>query len=161
MSSKAEDKAAADAFSDRMNATPAKCSEADRFREADNQLKALQPEHVLALGDCPGRELPPGVVAAMESWCLLHDETPPSIEGCAKLAADPGDFRLVGLSTLRYLDKETIEAITGRVAGLDVATVRSSLPVAAEVIAVMVEWLQAALALHGWAQEQQRQADGS
>ncbi|CAE7350922.1 unnamed protein product [Symbiodinium natans] len=56
--------AAAQAFTDRLNATPASGSEADRFREADDRLKGLPPATVKALqrfGDAP----PPEVVTCM------------------------------------------------------------------------------------------------
>merc|ERR1719220_3112028 len=105
--SRREQKEAADAFSDRMNSTPAAGSEADAFREADDKFKQLGPTAIRALTCTPEAQLPPEAVAAMTCWCYLHGE-PASVTKCMELANDCDDFRLVGMSSMEYLTDEEI-----------------------------------------------------
>eukprot|EP00929_Paragymnodinium_shiwhaense_P115313 TRINITY_DN8407_c0_g1_i1.p2 TRINITY_DN8407_c0_g1~~TRINITY_DN8407_c0_g1_i1.p2 ORF type:complete len:209 (+),score=63.81 TRINITY_DN8407_c0_g1_i1:85-627(+) len=155
-----EKKEAADAFSERMNATPAKCSEADRFREADDQFKKLKPEAFAAVRaaceDAKASDLPPEVAAVFESWCYLHGEMPASVAKCGELAADLDDFRLVGPSSIRSMSAEERAEVELRINELDTETIRGRPLAAAEAAAAMLEWLQAGLALQRWAEETQK-----
>eukprot|EP00933_Yihiella_yeosuensis_P013733 TRINITY_DN12590_c0_g1_i1.p1 TRINITY_DN12590_c0_g1~~TRINITY_DN12590_c0_g1_i1.p1 ORF type:complete len:190 (+),score=60.79 TRINITY_DN12590_c0_g1_i1:64-570(+) len=157
---KKEKEAAADAFTEKLNCTPAAGSEADRFRDADDRLKALPVEAIRALeGFGNGDEAPPPDIAlAMECWCLLHEVTPVGVAKCAELAKDPSEFRLVGLSTLNYLEEADLTALKQRAEGLVAADARLRPCKAAEAAAAMIEWVQAALDLRLWAIAQQKNA---
>mmetsp|Transcript_19726 Transcript_19726/g.40152 ORF Transcript_19726/g.40152 Transcript_19726/m.40152 type:complete len:158 (-) Transcript_19726:156-629(-) len=116
-------KVAAEAFSQKLNSTPAAGDEADRFRTADDRLKslsvaALSTIRALANPDAE-KDLPPEIVAVLESWCFLHDEKPASVSTCAKLAADPDDLRLVGMSSLEFMPAEDLAEVSQRMEGLD------------------------------------------
>mmetsp|Transcript_19727 Transcript_19727/g.40154 ORF Transcript_19727/g.40154 Transcript_19727/m.40154 type:complete len:164 (-) Transcript_19727:152-643(-) len=155
-------KVAAEAFSQKLNSTPAAGDEADRFRTADDRLKslsvaALSTIRALANPDAE-KDLPPEIVAVLESWCFLHDEKPASVSTCAKLAADPDDLRLVGMSSLEFMPAEDLAEVSQRMEGLDAEVARTRSVAVAEVASAMIEWLQAALALRRWAVEQRAQA---
>merc|ERR1712187_439204 len=97
--------------------------EADRFRIADDRLKALNSAAISAVGAaCAAQDgdLPPEMKETFECWCMLHGE-PPSLVSCKALAADVDDFKLVGISSLRYMSPEELEALGSRVADLDLA----------------------------------------
>mmetsp|Transcript_86866 Transcript_86866/g.230826 ORF Transcript_86866/g.230826 Transcript_86866/m.230826 type:complete len:164 (-) Transcript_86866:154-645(-) len=156
-------RAAADAFSDKLNATPASGHEADGYRAADDRLKSLSLASISAiraLGAADAeKELPPEIVTVLECWCFLHGEKPASVATCAKLAADPDDLRLVGMSTLECMTEEEIVEVSQRTGGLDAEVAKTrSVPVA-EVASAMIEWLQASLALRRWAKEQREKAE--
>uniref|UniRef100_A0A7S2H4M3 Uncharacterized protein n=1 Tax=Alexandrium andersonii TaxID=327968 RepID=A0A7S2H4M3_9DINO len=159
-------RATADAFSEKLNATPAGGDEADRFRAADDRLKALSAAAISTIRGLSGadaeQDLPPEIVEALTCWCFLHDEQPASVASCAKLAEDPDDFRLVGMSSLEYMPEEELTEISQRVGVLDPEVARKRSVAVAEVACAMIEWLQAALALRRWAQEQRaEQAESS
>eukprot|EP00401_Gymnodinium_catenatum_P054622 CAMPEP_0117496494 /NCGR_PEP_ID=MMETSP0784-20121206/20686_1 /TAXON_ID=39447 /ORGANISM="" /LENGTH=197 /DNA_ID=CAMNT_0005291467 /DNA_START=95 /DNA_END=689 /DNA_ORIENTATION=+ len=157
--SRTEQKAAAEAFSDRLNCTPAIGSEADRFREVDDRFKAMSADSVKAIVECSAEDLEsaPEVAAAFASWCILAGETPATVARCAELAADPEDFRLVGVSSFRCLSPEELSELEQRIRELDPAEARGRQFAAAEIAATLIEWMQAGLALHHWAQRQQKQ----
>mmetsp|Transcript_11664 Transcript_11664/g.35206 ORF Transcript_11664/g.35206 Transcript_11664/m.35206 type:complete len:165 (-) Transcript_11664:40-534(-) len=159
---RSDKKAAADAFSEKLNSTPASGDEADRFRAADDKLKSLSVASlstIHALGGAGAEEdLPPEIAEALACWCFLHDERPVSVAACAKLAEDPEDLRLVGMSSLGYLSEEEQAELARRVEGLDPEVARRRSVSAAEAASVMIEWLQAALAMERWAKKQRAQA---
>lgn len=142
---KVDKRATAQAFTDRLNVTPAACSEADRFRNADDALRALSSASVQALQSCAGREIPADVATVMECWCLLLDVQPASVDRCAELAADLSEFKLVGLGTLNYLGAEGLSTLETRTRGLDASSVSTSSCPGAEAASAMLEWLQAYL----------------
>eukprot|EP00416_Gambierdiscus_australes_P039965 CAMPEP_0171103238 /NCGR_PEP_ID=MMETSP0766_2-20121228/58810_1 /TAXON_ID=439317 /ORGANISM="Gambierdiscus australes, Strain CAWD 149" /LENGTH=160 /DNA_ID=CAMNT_0011563647 /DNA_START=55 /DNA_END=537 /DNA_ORIENTATION=- len=151
----ANKKAAADAFAEKFNATPASGHEADRFRAADDRLKSLDTASLSSLRSLgSAQELPPEIVAVLECWCLLHNERPASVATCAKLAADPDDMRLVGMSTLEYMPQEDLDQVASRIVAVDAEVARGRKVAMAEAAATMIEWLQAALALQRWASQQ-------
>eukprot|EP00931_Biecheleriopsis_adriatica_P013308 TRINITY_DN114678_c0_g1_i1.p1 TRINITY_DN114678_c0_g1~~TRINITY_DN114678_c0_g1_i1.p1 ORF type:complete len:176 (-),score=61.71 TRINITY_DN114678_c0_g1_i1:10-510(-) len=156
--SREDKKAAAQAFTDRLNATPASGSEADRFRAADDTLKGLEDKAIQALS-CFADGAPPEVVATMECWCLLHDVKPMSVEGCLELSRDTAEFKLVGMSTLNYLNAEEISSLEQRAEGLELAALKATAGAGTQAAAAMLEWLQAALAMRRWALEA-RKASG-
>ncbi|CAE8664371.1 unnamed protein product [Polarella glacialis] len=156
--SRASDKKASDALSDRLCATPAAGSEADRFRDADDRLKALSDEVIQAIRADVDGGMPPDIATVLECWCLLHETKPASVAGCIKLAEDPAEFKLVGLSTLGYLEPNDLAAIQTRTEGLDPGSARNRPFAGAQAAAAMLEWLQAALALRRWADQTRQTA---
>eukprot|EP00928_Gymnodinium_smaydae_P087211 TRINITY_DN71512_c0_g1_i1.p2 TRINITY_DN71512_c0_g1~~TRINITY_DN71512_c0_g1_i1.p2 ORF type:complete len:214 (+),score=58.02 TRINITY_DN71512_c0_g1_i1:85-642(+) len=157
-----EKREAAEAFSERLNATPAKCSEADRFRNADDRLKGLKADAVAAVRtacesskDAP---LAPELSAVLESWCVLQGESPVSVARCGELAADPSEFFLVGMSLIGAMSPEERADISSRLSGVTADAVRALPCPAADTIATMAEWLQAGIALQQWADELQKTA---
>ena len=150
-----EKREAAGAFSDRLNATPAKCSEADRYRVADDRFRALSAAAFASVRvACDGAndsELPPEIAATFECWCIIHGEKA-SVATCGKLAAEPDDFKLVGSSTVNCLSAEELSEIERRVASLDSAAVAERPIACAEATSAMLEWAQAAVALQRWAE---------
>eukprot|EP00913_Durusdinium_trenchii_P035658 g33367.t2 len=128
VSSMSDKKAAQEAFADKFNATPADCSEADRFRDADDRLKGSSAVSLQALAFFDAETVPDAVKATMEPW-----------EG--------RDFRsFVGREGLC---SEEIDDLEKHVAGLELECADE----ATEVAKMMLEWLQAALGLHRWAQQ--------
>ena len=144
-----ESKKAAQAFTDKLNATPATCSEADRFREADDCFKSCKTETLQALMEYEKRpDVPAEVKVTLEAWCLLHGKEP-KLEQCLKfLKEEPADFKLVGLSDLNYMTSEELTHLEQLTTDITVVSMDS----ASEVAKMMLEWLQAALGLHRWAQ---------
>eukprot|EP00927_Polykrikos_kofoidii_P012196 TRINITY_DN15245_c2_g1_i1.p2 TRINITY_DN15245_c2_g1~~TRINITY_DN15245_c2_g1_i1.p2 ORF type:complete len:190 (+),score=41.90 TRINITY_DN15245_c2_g1_i1:94-663(+) len=151
-----EKREAAEAFTEKFNSTPATCSEAEQFRTVDDRFKSLKHEAVTAVKVACGNEadLPPEVITTFKCWCYLHGEEP-SLEKCAQLAGDPEDFKLVGTTSIKCLSEEEFGALKGHIDGLDPSTVRTRPLAVAEPAAAMLEWMQAAVALHLWAAAQQ------
>ncbi|CAJ1422447.1 unnamed protein product [Effrenium voratum] len=108
-----EKRAAAQAFSDRLNATPAEGAEADRFRSAVDRLSSMKREAPQALLRL--EEVPADVAAVMECWCLLHGKAPSS-EQCLKLLKEEPaeDFTLVGMSNINCLTEEELAEMRRR-----------------------------------------------
>ncbi|CAL1148029.1 unnamed protein product [Cladocopium goreaui] len=142
-------KVAAQAFTEKLNATPASCSEADRFREADDRFKSCATDRLQALlGYEKISEVPVEVKSTLEAWCLLHGKEA-SIEQCLKLVREePADFKLVGMSDLNYMAPEELDDLEKRTKDLSIVKETKE----AEVAEMMLEWLQAAMSLHRWAQ---------
>ncbi|OLQ15145.1 hypothetical protein AK812_SmicGene605 [Symbiodinium microadriaticum] len=152
-SPKMDKKAAAQAFTDRLNATPASGSEADRFREADDRLKSLPAATVQALsrfGEAPT----PEVVTCMECWAMLHGEDP-TVLSCLKLAEDPSEFKLVGVSLLNSFREEELSVLEEKTSGLQLPKPTDE---AEQAAAAMLEWLQAGLAMRRWAESARQSA---
>eukprot|EP00747_Dinoflagellata_sp_TGD_P162271 gnl/TRDRNA2_/TRDRNA2_179689_c0_seq1.p2 gnl/TRDRNA2_/TRDRNA2_179689_c0~~gnl/TRDRNA2_/TRDRNA2_179689_c0_seq1.p2 ORF type:complete len:173 (-),score=44.34 gnl/TRDRNA2_/TRDRNA2_179689_c0_seq1:208-726(-) len=151
-----QDEIAAD-FQDRLNATPSKAPEADRFRLADDRFKALSRAAFDAVASVKdATDLPPDIVTTLECWCILHEAETRSVAKCAELAADPEEFRLVGSSTLEYLAEEDREVLQKLVDGLSSEEVAKRPHLLAEVASAMLEWMQAALAVWRWAVEERK-----
>ncbi|CAK9058522.1 unnamed protein product [Durusdinium trenchii] len=94
-------------------------------------------------------ELLAGCLPTKEAWCLLHGKEM-SFEQCLKMVREePADFKLVGMSDLSYMKPEEIDDLEKHVAGLELECADE----ATEVAKMMLEWLQAALGLHRWAQQ--------
>uniref|UniRef100_A0A7S1FBU4 Uncharacterized protein n=1 Tax=Noctiluca scintillans TaxID=2966 RepID=A0A7S1FBU4_NOCSC len=151
---KNEKEKASDAFGEKFSATPSKTEEAERFRTADDALKALTETEVAMIAAC-GEDAPSCFVPVLESWCLLLEETS-SVKRCAELAGDPSEFKLVGASTFDYLEPGDVTGIQRRIAGVMPAVIREAPHEASEAVAVMLEWLHAGLALHMWAKEERQ-----
>mmetsp|Transcript_69771 Transcript_69771/g.110254 ORF Transcript_69771/g.110254 Transcript_69771/m.110254 type:complete len:158 (+) Transcript_69771:27-500(+) len=141
-------KAAAQAFTDKLNATPAACSEADRFREADDRFKSCATDRLQVLLGYEKMSVPIEVKSTLEAWCLLHGKEA-SLEQCLKFVREqPADFKLVGMSDLNYMTPEELDDLEKRTKDLSIANESKE----AEVAEMMLEWLQAAMSLHRWAQ---------